>query len=116
MEADEGAQRASQEMASVGQIPLPQIVESGSGELFVTRSKRRNSFHDSMRLLQQAGNRLGKELVRNQEARDREHAVIYVLRGMAKGFLVYSIPISMISRKPAGFRFVHSRPLIVPHI
>lgn len=47
---------------------------------------------------------LRKSVLRDQKTRESEDALRYVIKGMAKGFLVYFIPVSIIGRKPAGLR------------
>ena len=48
--------------------------------------------------------RVGRTLSRTQAERDRENLFVFVSRGMAKGFLIYVVPISFLNRRITGIR------------
>ncbi len=41
-------------------------------------------------------------IIRDQLQRDQEKALYYVIRGMSKGFLIYTVPLAIIQRKLTG--------------
>jgi len=55
-------------------------------------------------LVYKAGSHLSLHFVLGKEAREEGKAIIYILKGMLKGFLIYAIPVSILERKPAGLR------------
>jgi len=50
-------------------------------------------------LLSQARQEVGAMMLRDQNQRDREGALRYILKGMGKGFLLYTVPLAVIQRK-----------------
>ncbi len=50
-------------------------------------------------LLKEGKEKVGALIIRDQSQRDREGAIRYIVKGMAKGFLIYTGPLCIIQRK-----------------
>lgn len=53
---------------------------------------------------------MGAFIVRDQRQRDRENALRYILKGMGKGFLVYTAPLIILQRKVSPFTLRYGSP------
>jgi hypothetical protein len=50
-------------------------------------------------LLKEGQHKMGALIIRDQSQRDREGAIRYILKGMLKGFFIYTGPLLIIQRK-----------------
>jgi hypothetical protein len=50
-------------------------------------------------LLKEGKEKVGALIIRDQSQRDREGAIRYIVKGMVKGFLIYTGPLCIIQRK-----------------